>query len=127
MGKFLLITFAFFGVLFSCNNDDDNTQNNEKHQLENMLKEITTLSLSEQCTDASKWRFVEIGAKSCGGPSGFIAYSINIDTTQFLKKVANYTKAQDDYNKKWGSVGDCSIIKPPKKINCKDGIPTFEY
>jgi hypothetical protein len=42
-----------------------------------------------------------IGSKACGGPTGFIAYSLKLNTTDFLDKVEKYTNSQKRFNNKW--------------------------
>jgi hypothetical protein len=34
------------------------------------------------------------GSKACGGPTGFVAYSLKLNTTEFLDKVKKYTNYQ---------------------------------
>jgi hypothetical protein len=45
----------------------------------------------------SRLGFTSIGSKACGGPTGFVAYSLKLNTTEFLdkvKKIHNYQKIQ---------------------------------
>lgn len=125
--KFLFIALAI--SFFSCNNDDDSSQENENQNLSKMYTEIISASMvnSTPCTNPSEWSFKAIGSKSCGGSAGFIAYSLKINVTEFLKKVEDYTKAEDAYNKKWGIVSTCDIILPPTRVDCVNGKPTLMY
>jgi hypothetical protein len=36
------------------------------------------------------------------GPTGFVAYSLKLNTTEFLDKVKKYTNYQKKFNTKWG-------------------------
>jgi hypothetical protein len=125
--KFLFIAFSL--ILFSCDNDDSSSQETENQNLTKMYTEIISASMvnSTQCTNPAEWSFTVIGTKSCGGPTGFIAYSLKINVTEFLKKVENYTKAEDAYNKKWGIISTCDIILPPTRVDCINGKPTLMY
>lgn len=125
--KFLFIAFNLF--IFSCNNDDSSSQKSEDQNLSKMYTEIITASMvnTTPCTNPAEWSFTAIGSKSCGGSFGFIAYSLKINVTEFLKKVENYTKAQEAYNKKWGIISTCDMILPPSGVDCVNGKPTLIY
>jgi hypothetical protein len=125
--KFLFIAFSIF--FFSCNNDDDSSQETENQNLTKMYTEIISASMATttQCTNPAEWSFTAIGSKACGGSTGFIAYSLKINVTEFLKKVEDYTKAEDAYNKKWGIISTCDIILPPTRVDCVNGKPTLVY
>jgi len=125
--KFLFIAFSIF--FFSCNNDDSSSQETENQNLTKMHNEIISASMvsSTPCTNPAEWSFTAIGSKSCGGPTGFIAYSLKINVPEFLKKVENYTNAQEAYNKKWGIFSTCDVILPPSGVDCVNGKPTLIY
>ncbi|WP_299220969.1 hypothetical protein [uncultured Aquimarina sp.] len=116
MRNLLVIGIALFATLFnSCNDDDDTTSSMEQEQqvLVAMLNEIQTIANSTSCIDATNWTYTAIGAKACGGPKDYIAYSTTIDVEDFLKKVNAYTDLEDVFNKKWGIISDCSIEPKP--------------
>ena len=101
--------------------------NQEAQQLNQMLNEIKTMASVTECINSAEWRFTHYGSKACGGPVGYIAYSVNIDTTLFLNKVKAHINAEDTYNKKWGIASDCSLPAQPTGIKCENGNPVFEY
>ena len=68
-----------------------------------------------------------MGTKACGGPSLYIAYSLNINTTSFLKKVEEYTVYEDNFNKKWSIFSDCSITPRPLGVECRNGKAYLYY
>ena len=115
------------GICFSCNDDDALTQEQQAQNLDQMFSEIEILATSESCDDSTEWTFTSYGSKACGGPLGFIAYPINIGTELFLKKIEEYTTAQQEFNQKWGIVSDCYVPSQPSEIICKNGSPVFEY
>jgi hypothetical protein len=125
--KFLFIAFSI--LLFSCNNDDASSQETENQNLTKMHSEIISASMvnTTPCTNPAEWSFTAIGSKACGGSSGYIPYSLKINVPEFLKKVEDYTKAEDAYNKKWGIISTCDIILPPTKVDCVNGKPTLMY
>lgn len=95
--------------------------------LEAMYKQILALSESKSCIDSAKWSFTEIGDKPCGGPAGYIAYSTQIDTMDFLDKVEAYTAAHRKYNMENGIVSDCSIEQKPEGVRCNEEKPILVY
>ena len=99
----------------------------EHRNLMDLFNEIQNLSYSVSCSDADDWLFTAYGAKACGGPQGFIAYSSLIDTVSFLQKIETYTQAEKDFNFKYGVVSDCSIPNAPISVACENGYPTLKY
>ena len=92
-----------------------------------LFNEISTIAYSVSCTDSSNWNFTAYGAKACGGPQGYIAYSNEIDVTAFLEKIAIYTQAEKEYNFNYGVVSDCSVPIEPKSVTCSNGYPILNY
>lgn len=114
-------------ILNACNSTKDLTQEQEIENLSTLLERINTLAESENCTNATEWTYVEFGSKACGGPQGYIAYSTNINTSQFLALVEEYTQEEDNYNKKWGVISDCSIPQEPSSVSCENGAAVLVY
>ncbi|QTE21580.1 hypothetical protein [Polaribacter cellanae] len=102
-------------------------QEKDHQQLMALFNEIRTLSRSKSCANSNDWKYVAFGSKACGGSQGFIPYSTKINTTDFLQKVADYTKAEKEYNIKWNIVSNCSTPNEPKSIKCKNGYPVLKY
>ena len=127
MKKINVFLFLLVLIFVSCSNTNEISQEEDQQYLLDMFAEIEALANSEQCINASEWLITAIGAKACGGPTGYIAYSNKIDTTFFLQKVKEYTTAQDEFNKKWNVVSDCSIPQEPLSVTCVEGSPIFVY
>lgn len=123
--KKLIILCSFF-LLFSCENNllDQET---ERLTLLAMFEDIETMATSVACEDASEWSFTAYGNQACGGPQGFIAYSNQINVTEFLTLVENYTNAERAYNIKWGIVSDCSLFAMPSGVSCENGNAVLNY
>jgi len=118
--------------LLSCSSDDELmqaeddqelTQEEEVQNLSELLAEIELLATSEACTGDSDVSFTAIGNKACGGPAGYIAYSLKIDTDSFLEQVEEYTEQQLAFNMKWGVISDCAVENPPSEVSCMNGVP----
>ncbi|MGV3762563.1 hypothetical protein [Parapedobacter sp.] len=101
------------------------TKEGDEGKLRELREKIDTLSLMYPCGDASEWRFTAIGAKACGGPTGYVPYSTRLDTAAFLKMVKTYTALQDAYNREYGIASDCAYVTPPSEVVCEEGKPTF--
>ncbi|MFC5047501.1 hypothetical protein ACFSTE_06765 [Aquimarina hainanensis] len=125
-------TEILIGVLFlifqSCSTSQEQITFSKEEQmkkdresLDMMYEEILTISHSNECTTPDNWTFTKIGAKACGGPTHYIPYPTNIERTAFLEKVTKYTKAEDQFNKKWKLNSDCMIPAAPTAIKCENG------
>ena len=99
----------------------------DHRSLMDLFNEIQNLTYSVSCSDSSNWLFTSYGAKACGGPQGYIAYSNKIDTVAFLQKIEAYSKAEKEYNYKYGVVSDCSLPNAPKSVECQNGYPILKY
>jgi hypothetical protein len=102
-------------------------QEKEHRALIDLFYEIENLTYSVSCINSANWKFTAYGAKACGGPRGYIPYSINIDEAIFLQKVAEYTEAEHQFNIKWGVISTCDIPAQPTGIDCKNGYPVLIY
>lgn len=128
MKKLLYLFIGFIIVIaISCSKEDVMTMEQEQQLLNEKLAEIISITNSTNCTDASLWEIIPIGAKACGGPTGYIAYSDTINEVAFLNLVANYTEEQNQFNLKWGVLSDCSVPTMPIGVNCINNQPVFIY
>jgi|SRR5690554_797967 len=120
-GPLLLLAMA----LGACENEQllVGDREHDNQHLERLWREIDSLSGLYPCEEASEWRFTAIGAKACGGPTGYVAYAVHLDEEDFLEKVERYTRLQDAYNRKWNVISDCMFLTPPDRVVCEDGKP----
>jgi hypothetical protein len=107
--------------------DQPSTQEEAEERLSELFSAIVALAESKECVDGQEWSYTAYGAKVCGGPIGYIAYSQQIDTEKFIEKVKEYTKAQEDFNQKWFAISDCMIPNKPSGVECVEGKPRFIY
>ena len=130
MRIFFLNTLLVIGIitLLSCEKTAVNfSQDEDKEELQLLFSEIETLANQFNCENNVDWKFVEIGAKPCGGPNGYIAYSNKIDENIFLNKVKIFTEKQKRYNENWKIFSDCKMIRTPVSVACVNGKPNFVY
>ncbi|WP_343524276.1 hypothetical protein [Pedobacter sp.] len=123
----LTSTVLIMSLMLACKDRIETRQNADQAELENLYLEIEKLAKQFTCENASEWKYTAIGAKACGGAAGYIAYSIKIDESSFLKKVEQYTKLQADFNKKYGVSSDCALVIQPKSVTCDNRKPKFTY
>jgi len=114
-------------LMWACKDREDSMRNVDSSELDRLYKDIEKSAQQFTCENAGEWKFTAIGSKACGGASGYIAYSVKIDESTFLKKVEQYTKLQADYNKKYGVYSDCALVIQPKGVTCDNGKPKFTY
>jgi len=119
--------YFIFGILLltlsSCSNDDELTRDSLNEQ----LKEILAMAESVPCEDSADWRMVGLGAKPCGGPSSFIAYSQAINTETFLELVEQYNSDFKTLNEREGLISDCVVVMQPNDIICENGRAVLVY
>lgn len=130
MKKYLVILTCVLTAAFtSCEKDDvENVRERDEQRLEDLYNEIKEIAESVTCEDSGEWEFTALGAKACGGPVGYIAYSNTIDTEAFLDKVKLYTELQNQYNIDWEIISDCSTPAKPIGVECnEEGKPEFIY
>jgi len=94
---------------------DQPMQDADQARLENLYKDIEKTA-NQFSSKTGSWKFTAIGSKACGGASSFTPYSVKIDEGHFLKKVEQFTKLQDDYNKKYGVFSNCSLRMQSKGL-----------
>ena len=116
-----------FLLFFVLSWQDSENQNDDLTVLQVMFEEIQTLANSVACTDAAEWTFVSYGAKACGGPQGYIAYSNQIDVSYFLSLIEEYTTAEREYNIRWGIVSTCDFPAIPAELSCQNGEAVLIY
>jgi hypothetical protein len=77
-------------IVTSCSNDNGTSQEQEAQNLEKMHAKFCPL----QSVNNVRIQLGPLlnGSKACGGPTGFIAYSLKLNTTDFLDKVGEIHK-----------------------------------
>lgn len=89
--------------------------------LSQRLADIHAFLETETCDPQTQCMYMAYGKKSCGGPSGYLLFSENIDVVKLKKMVDAYTIAEDVYNKENNIISDCSLPNPPQKMKCEGG------
>lgn len=85
------------------------------------LSELRALGRVAECTSDQQCRTVAMGAKSCGGPEGFMVYStVNASPEKVNALAERYRKERVAENKASGMVSDCRMLMDPG-AQCKAG------
>jgi hypothetical protein len=135
-----ILVFLFIAINLSCSTEtiksnctpsasitDQSSKEMDNATLSQLLKDINDLANSKPCGDSKTWKTAPIGEKACGGPANYIAYSTEIDTECFLKKVTHFTEQTKKFNKKYGIISDCMIMAEPKSVKCESGKPVLVF
>jgi hypothetical protein len=86
------------------------------------LQQIRALVGNASCTDASQCRSLPLGARACGGPQAYLAWSVERTDGNALGKLADRYKSEREAQiKQTGEVSDCRFIADPGAV-CRAGI-----
>lgn len=121
-GLFLLVM-----ILLATACSEELTREQEADLLKEQLARIEAMASTESCQLGQSFGITPFGHKGCGGPVGFMAYSLDIDVVEFLAAVESYSEAQRAFNLKWGVISDCSLPAAPSSAICQDGQVTLVY
>lgn len=123
---FLKLIILGFVIFTSCKKESINTLADDE-KLTQLKTDIEIFAKNKACSGEENCRVVGIGNSPCGGPSGFIIYSLsNTDEKQLMTKVNRYTELQKAYNLKHNTVGICIALVIPT-VDCKNGVCTANF
>ena len=82
------------------------------------------------CDNSHQCRSVGIGAKACGGPESYLAWSVKVTDAKALQEaVQALAQARVEENKRSGMASDC-MMRPEPTAVCRprgsDGKPTCQ-
>jgi len=82
------------------------------------------------CDNSHQCRTVGIGAKACGGPESYLAWSVKVTDAQALNDaVQALAQARVEENKRSGMASDCAMRPEPTAVcrpRASDGKPTCQ-
>src|SRR5688572_19068059 len=116
--RIIVLSIMLFPIIVSCNEDNTSSLEDEQISVEKLWDEIIEMAESVSCVNSDNWAFTPIGSKPCGGPAGYLAYSLDIDTEYFLRKVEEHRKAQMNMNIKLGLFSNCLVQPEPNHVEC---------
>lgn len=84
---------------------------------DDLLAQIRALIGNASCTDGSQCRTLPIGARACGGPEGYLAYSTSSAPEAELKALAERHKQErSDFHAKSGIMSNCRFMPDPGAV-----------
>jgi hypothetical protein len=85
------------------------------------LQKIQALIGNAACTDSSQCRTLAIGARACGGPQGYLAWSTTQTDGDALRALAERYKAERQAEiRQKGEMSDCRFLADPG-ATCRSG------
>ncbi len=89
-----------------------------------LMAPIQALIGDAECDHPTECHVVPVGAKACGGPSGYLAWSVKATTDQkaLLTAVQAQAEAQKEENKASGLASDCRMVTAPT-ATCRPRAP----
>lgn len=79
-----------------------------------LRQDIERLIGDAACQNDSQCRVLPLGAKACGGPEAYVAWSTaRTDARQLEALAARYKEARVARNQRLGLVSDCSVVPEP--------------
>ncbi len=126
MKRLFFINLLLILAFLSCT-DESVSKDQEIDTLQEQFAEIMAIAEGISCENSEDWTFTSYGSKACGGPQGFIAYALTIDTVAFLERIEAHRIAERQFNIKWGIVSDCAITTSPISVACENGKPILIY
>ncbi len=120
-------TIALLAIVFGCTNNTESGKEEDLAELAALQEEIELMIDSGDCSENSDCESIAFGSKACGGPKTYLVFSTTIDVELLEQKVAIYNELENDFNKKWGIISDCSVPTPPVDVICVAGKCTAVY
>jgi len=121
--KVLLLIFVI-GVVAPGSCKDSGPRHDEEHdiaQLNAMETAILQMIGDASCRDSTDCRYIAFGDKPCGGPWGYLVYSVSsVDSVALARAVADYNAFNAELNRRYGWISTCDI-PPPPVLGCIDG------
>jgi hypothetical protein len=85
------------------------------------LTQLRAIGRDATCTSDPQCRTVPVGAKACGGPQSYLAYSTaKTDPERAGELAERYRKEREAHNQASGQVSDCRFIADPG-AQCRAG------
>ena len=82
--------------------------------IERLEVQAKAIAKTEGCSGAAECRAAPVGSRACGGPRYYIAYcSRTTDSAALFSKLAEVSRAEQAYNKKYQLVSTCEFRMPP--------------
>lgn len=82
-----------------------------------LARELHTLIGPASCTADAQCHSIAVGAKACGGPAGYLAWSTqDTDAKRVAELAARTTEAQQRENRASGLRSNCAFVADPGAV-----------
>jgi len=87
-----------------------------------LWRQIQSANADQSCDNGSQCHSLGVGAKACGGPENYIAWSSkNSDGAQLKALVEQHAAARRADDKQAGMMSTCSLVSDPG-ASCRAGV-----
>jgi len=91
-----------------------------------LLQRMDTLIATASCNEDAQCRVIGIGARSCGGPESYRAWSTLVTNEEALAAAADaYAAKRREADRKSGALSTCEILPEPA-VACVSGTCTLQ-
>ena len=102
-------------ILMTMNYSCEDLRVGDGDRLDRMHAEILEETDAADCNDSTQCRYIALGSKPCGGPWEYLIYcAAEMDTAELEQLVEEYNQYEDELNRKYGRVSDCSVPPEPQ-------------
>lgn len=102
------------------------TKESDQALLAKLYEAVYFESQSKFCQRGDQWGIAGVGAKSCGGPMGYMPYK-KYNEKCFLYVLNRYNQQSHLYNAKYQIYSNCLVDPEPKSVVCEDGKPVLVF
>jgi hypothetical protein len=119
-GLMLVLTLAL-----ALGEDVAASASSDEQALKDVRSEIVSLIGEPRCANLVHCRVLALGARPCGGPSEYLAFSSLTAKREILEaKAYEYSFLEEEVNRSKAAVGSCEVLPPPH-ATCVDGRCTL--
>ena len=89
-----------------------------------LMRDITAEIGDAACDSDTQCRTIGVGAKACGGPEGYVAWSskVNDAGTRLRALAAAHSVERERENERSGMLSNCSVTPDPGAV-CRPRVP----
>src|SRR5882762_6407008 len=116
--SFLLLIICCWISLSAQAEEGSRALDQDREKLMHLDQSVRGIIGHAACTDNTDCRLMGYGSKPCGGPAGYVGYSIkDTDVTLLEEKVLEFNALARELNRRTGTVSDC-VPAPKPEIKC---------
>ena len=113
-----LLTMIVLGIVVACSSP---TEVELRERMADLDAAIVALIGDPLCDSVDECRYIGFGQKACGGPWGYLVYSISqTDSLQLTILVDEHRLVTKEWNAKYGGPSTCDLPSAPT-LGRRDG------